>query len=415
MISFGQNYTSFFTGDTSDVTTNHQYGVCLMGGATENDNAMRWFLEKADGGDVVVLRASGSDGYNNYFYSQLGVNINSVETLLINNAAGALDPYVLQQVANAEALWFAGGDQFDYVSYFKDTAMEDVLNNYINVKHGVIGGTSAGMAILGGFYFDAQNGTVTSEEALANPYFSRVSLGYNDFLEIPFLQHVVTDTHYDERDRMGRHFTFMARYAKDTGERPFGIACEEYTAVCMDENGQARVYGEYPSSQDFAYFLQANCVEDFQPENCTSGNPLTWSLNTEAVKVYKVPGTFMGDNTFNVAEFSEGTGGVWEDWYANGGTLSTEASSNPGCILLESLFFSEITTEVFPNPFNNKLYIENVQLAEIKIFDMVGKQISKNFDIVDNSINTENLPEGVYLLQIVTQRKTEVFKIIKKF
>ncbi|MFT4801282.1 MAG: hypothetical protein ACI93N_001052, partial [Flavobacteriaceae bacterium] len=83
---FAQNYTSYFTGDTTDVTTNHQYGVCLMGGATEHDEAMKWFLLKADGGDVVVLRASGSDGYNDYFYSELGITINSVETLVINNA-----------------------------------------------------------------------------------------------------------------------------------------------------------------------------------------------------------------------------------------------------------------------------------------------------------------------------------------
>ena len=37
-----------------------------MGGASENDAAMAWFLERAGGGDVLVLRASGSDGYNDY-------------------------------------------------------------------------------------------------------------------------------------------------------------------------------------------------------------------------------------------------------------------------------------------------------------------------------------------------------------
>ena len=43
----------------------------MMGGATEDDNAMKWFLERANGGDVLILRASGSDGYNQYLYSQL--------------------------------------------------------------------------------------------------------------------------------------------------------------------------------------------------------------------------------------------------------------------------------------------------------------------------------------------------------
>ena len=89
-----QNYTEYATGSSTDVTTNHEFGVCMMGGASENDDAMTWFLEKANGGDVVVLRASGSDGYNNYMYSQLGVSINSVTTFVFDNEAGAIDPYV---------------------------------------------------------------------------------------------------------------------------------------------------------------------------------------------------------------------------------------------------------------------------------------------------------------------------------
>ena len=83
--SFSQSYTEYFTGNANDVNTNHEFGVCLMGGASENDNAMIWFLNKANGGDDVVLRASGSDGYNDYFYSDLGVSINSVTTFVIDN------------------------------------------------------------------------------------------------------------------------------------------------------------------------------------------------------------------------------------------------------------------------------------------------------------------------------------------
>ncbi|MGB1051122.1 MAG: hypothetical protein ACPGYF_04110, partial [Chitinophagales bacterium] len=69
-----QDYTSYFTGSTEDTVTSPLGGVCLMGGATEDDNAMQWFLEQANGGDVLVLRASGSDGYNQYLYNDLGVN-----------------------------------------------------------------------------------------------------------------------------------------------------------------------------------------------------------------------------------------------------------------------------------------------------------------------------------------------------
>ena len=74
-LGFSQGYTSYFTGNTNNITTTPEFGVCMMGGATEHDNAMTWLLQKANGGDVVVLRSSGSNGYNDYLYSQLGVTV----------------------------------------------------------------------------------------------------------------------------------------------------------------------------------------------------------------------------------------------------------------------------------------------------------------------------------------------------
>ena len=153
------------------------------------------------------------------------MTVNSVETLVITSVAGAINPYVLNKVANAEMIWFAGGDQWNYVSFFKDNALEDLLNNHINVKHAPIGGTSAGMAILGRNYFSAQNGSVTSTQALNNPYHSNITLGTNDFINIPILNNVITDTHFDNPDRKGRLTTFLARLNSNSFYNNYGIAC----------------------------------------------------------------------------------------------------------------------------------------------------------------------------------------------
>lgn len=67
-------------------------------------------------------------------YSQLGVVVNSVQTIVFNQAAASFDPYVIRQLANAEALWFAGGDQWDYVSYWKNTPIDSTINYLINTK-----------------------------------------------------------------------------------------------------------------------------------------------------------------------------------------------------------------------------------------------------------------------------------------
>jgi cyanophycinase-like exopeptidase len=164
-----QTYTSWFTGNTTDLVVEPLGGTCMMGGASEFDPAMQWFLDRANGGDVLVLRASGSDGYNDYMYTDLG-GVNSVETILFNSAAATSEVYVLDRISKAEAIWFAGGDQWNYVNYWRNSPIMTAINDALSQRHIAIGGTSAGMAILGSCYFSAQNGSVLSSEALSDPF-----------------------------------------------------------------------------------------------------------------------------------------------------------------------------------------------------------------------------------------------------
>lgn len=326
-------YTSYFTGSIIDLRIQPTKGIVLMGGATENDNAMRWFLEKANGGDVIVIRTSGSDGYNDYLFSDLGIAVNSVETLVLPSRAAATNSYVRTQLEGAEAIWIAGGDQATYNEYWKNTAVDSAVNRLLNEKKGVVGGTSAGMAILSGFYFFAGNGSVGSATALANPYNSAVTIGNNDFIHAPMLASTITDTHFDNPNRKGRLMTFMARIMQDNpGTIPNAIACEEYTAVCIDSNGVAKVFGNAPADEDYAYFLQVNCENaDPAPEICSPGLALEWNRAAKAVKVYKVPGTQTGLHGFNIATLSNGTGGTWENWWVTSQAFNSAVSAAPQC------------------------------------------------------------------------------------
>jgi len=302
--TYGQSYTSYFTGNNIDVVSEPEGGICLMGGATEDDRAMTWFLERANGGDVLVIRASGSNGYNDYLYSELGVGINSVETIVFNSAAASTDAYVLERLSKAEAIWLEGGDQWNYVSYWRNSAVDSIINDGIVNRNIVIGGTSAGMAVMGKYYFSAQNGSMTSAEGLADPYniYEGLADPYNiyasvdstDFFHNDILHDVITDTHFDDPDRKGRMVSFLARIITDYGVVGKGIACDEYTAVCIDTEGIARVYGEYPESDDNAYFIQPNCeIEVMGPEQCSIGSPLIWNRGGQALKIYKIKGRFI--------------------------------------------------------------------------------------------------------------------------
>lgn len=332
-----QNYNSWFTGNPVDSLASPSGGICLMGGATEDDNAMRWFLQRANGGDVLVLRASGSNGYNDYLYSQLGVQVNSVETILCNNASSSYDTYVLSRIEKAEAVWFAGGNQWNYISYWRNTPVDSLLNKALRERNIVIGGTSAGMAIMGGMYFSAQNGTVTSAIAMTNPYNAQVSIDSAAFLKNPYLENVITDTHFDNPDRRGRLATFLARIRQDYSLEGKAIACEEYTAVCIDSGGTALVYGGGPASNDKAYFVQVNCaIENNVPETCQPGTPLSWNQSGSALKVLTIPGIPSGNFALNLKNWQSAPNVNWQDWSVNNGQLTTLVSGAPDCSLMKA-------------------------------------------------------------------------------
>lgn len=412
-----QNYTSFFTGSTADISTNPEFGICLMGGANENDNAMQWFLNLADGGDVLVIRTSGSDGYNDYMFNQLGVSINSVETIRIDQAQGSTDPYVLQKISQAEAIWFAGGDQADYVNFFKNNMAEDLLNEHINIKQYPIGGISAGMAIMGEFYFDALNGTITSADALNNPFDNKVSLGVSDFLDNTFLNQTITDTHYDNPNREGRHMAFLARLQATTGERVFGIGLEEFTAACIDQNGIAHIYGDYPNFDDNAYFIQINCLADSHPENLTANQTLDWNLNQEAVKAYKVPGVPNGTNQFDLNTWETGVGGEWQNWWVDQGSFQSQVSTPIDCQTFSNTEFENFVVDFYPNPIQNNFKIRSSHsFSKIEIYNLHGQRLkSESSKVSEIEFNFEDNPNGVYLIKVFFDNsQTQVIKVIKE-
>jgi len=412
-----QAYTSYFTGNTQDVQTSPTGGICLMGGAIENDEAMRWFLRRAAGGDVLVLRASGSDGYNDYFYSQLGINVNSVESIVFNQASAAQDAYIQQKISQAEAIWFAGGNQANYVNYWRNTAIDSLINIAIRDRNIVVGGTSAGMAIQGEFYFSAQNGTVASSQALQNPYSSLVTVDSARFLQNEILANTITDTHFDNPDRKGRLSAFLARIYNDYQQNARAIACDEYTSVCIDENGIAAVYGDFPNSDDNAYFVQINCeLSDASPELCSPNQPLDWDRNGQALRVCQLKGTNNGANTFNLSNWQVHQGGVWQNWAVDNGVFGETTASAINCTPTRVDEYPNNKLSIFPNPSQDIFHINahNQTIAQVFLYDAQGNLLQ----VINNQndrleINLSAYPPAVYVAKIHAATSVLVYKLVK--
>ena len=204
-------FTSFVAGNPADAQPSQSLspGLVLMGGGTDVDAAFQWMCQRAGGGDFLVIRTTGTDAYNPYI-QQLCPQMDSVETIIITSVTGANSAYVSTQIQNAEALWIAGGDQSTYVALWRGTAVQTGVNFLLNSKQAPVGGTSAGLAVLSQFIYTGAVGSVTSSQALANPFHRYVTLD-RDLFQSSLGGNKLYDSHFVTRDRLGRSLVFLAR------------------------------------------------------------------------------------------------------------------------------------------------------------------------------------------------------------
>ena len=357
-----KSYEYFLLGDSSlpvDIPSPAEPSLVAMGGGPDVDSAYRWMIKRSGvrpwtGGRFVIIRASGTDAYNPYIYysgedsslSQIvdpewvggaAMGLSSVETLVIPDRESANDKFVNYVLSRAHAVFIAGGDQSDYIKYWKRTALHSTLIKLMR-RNVPVGGTSAGLAILGQFDFSAMVDTVYSEEALMNPYNEFMTLDPDPlsltggFLSPPAFRNTILDSHLDTRDRMGRLLTFVSRLvashhggpgcpggslgagtpyfegargigtAVDTGNSYFrgarGIGVGVETALLVEGDGLntpftgRRVTNPSTTTDSAVYFVRPS-----RPARvCAANMPLT----VEGMEIRKLN----DDSVFNITEWS---------------------------------------------------------------------------------------------------------------
>ena len=226
-----------FAGSGSDATASPVRRLVLMGGGPEEDGAARRFVEAAAGGDIVILRATGSlTSYPDYFSAELAPAPRpaSVVTIRTDTPPLADHPSVLCRLDRAEAIWLAGGSQWDYLGRWPHPVHVAIREAWR--RGAAMGGTSAGAVSMGEAAFDARHGTITSAEALADPADASVSVGPSNMPQ-PELRNMIVDSHFTERSREGRLLAFLGRLLAQHRSGSFvGIGIDEGAALEIEDD-----------------------------------------------------------------------------------------------------------------------------------------------------------------------------------
>jgi hypothetical protein len=121
-------------------------------------------------------------------------------------------------------------------------------------------------------------------------------------------------------------------------------------------------------------------------------------------EVYLTIGNFSTDSLSDTVKVGgNGTYSGFTYYYIDGvsvydvATLGIEQNKN------------KVEVSVYPNPASNKINIEAKEVTEIKVFDLLGKEI---ISTKEKEVDISNLNNGVYFIQLQTKQNTYTQKII---
>jgi cyanophycinase len=173
------------------------------------------FVELAGGskGRLVVIptaSARADQGGTSHGYDHWkALGLASVSVLHTRDPRKANDPAFVRPLREATAVWLEGGDQARLANAYHGTAVERELRRLL-ARGGVIGGTSAGAAVMSTVMITG-----------GNPQ-ARVGTGFG------LLPDVVIDQHFQNRKRQQRLLGVLAQY-RDC----LGVGIDEQTALVV--------------------------------------------------------------------------------------------------------------------------------------------------------------------------------------
>lgn len=212
--------------------------LIILGGGPRPDIIMQKVVDlSSDGSFLLIPMASSIPDTIGWEQRDqlLGFGASEVEILMLTEDDKD-DPALLEQLRNANGIWFSGGDQNRLMDYFSESMRDAVREAFRNGA--VVAGTSAGAAV--------QSRTmITGDESqpLSDRFspFSQITKDNVITSEgIGFLNSMVIDQHFIRRNRLNRLINVLIDSADDAA----AAGIDEATALWFAPNGRVEVIGE---------------------------------------------------------------------------------------------------------------------------------------------------------------------------
>ncbi|BCY13712.1 cyanophycinase [Actinoplanes sp. L3-i22] len=195
--------------------------LLIIGGAAGPALLVR-FVELAGAASariVVIATASGApeNTETHYVDTFTALGAGSVRALRLTTRAEANDPASAAVLREASGVFFTGGDQQRITSVLGGTAVDSLLQELVSGGAVLLGGTSAGAAMMSATMIVGGDAPGVTADAV------RTGPG------LEFLPGVLIDQHFAQRGRLNRLLSAVARYPHE-----LGLGIDEDTAILTD-------------------------------------------------------------------------------------------------------------------------------------------------------------------------------------
>lgn len=213
--------------------------LLIVGGGSRPPEALKEFVALSKNGHILVITsASGVPQESGpAMVSQfIKAGANYVSWLHIDTPEMANADSAVQKIESAAAIFFTGGVQERLMQRIAGTKSEAAIKKLYYERRGIIGGTSAGAAVMSRMMI---TGNELINKDSTDAFIAIQAKNIETKPGFGFLDNVIIDQHFVARKRHNRLISLVL-------ENPnlMGIGIDEDTAILLQPNNKFRVYGK---------------------------------------------------------------------------------------------------------------------------------------------------------------------------
>lgn len=213
--------------------------LLIIGGGSKPPEAVREFVALSQAGPILVITAASGVPLESgpamvKQFREAGAH--QVDWLHLDGPEMANADSVVARIVSATGIFFTGGVQERLMQRLGGTKAEQAIKNLYFEKGGIIGGTSAGAAVMSQVMI---TGNELINRDTTNAFVAIQAQNIETSKGFGFLDQVIIDQHFVARKRHNRLISLVLEHP-----HLVGIGIDEDTAILIYPNNKFKVYGK---------------------------------------------------------------------------------------------------------------------------------------------------------------------------